>query len=250
MENTSILENKEQKIYLKPILVFIGCFILEVVVQVLAALLIPSSNPYRVVLSWCISKFVPLIVIIIFMRDVFKYAAQGVKKHTGRFFLILVVGFIAFYAVELGTSYYSMFMDKIFGTGEATNQSSIIEIFKSNQTTANYVILFFTIVIFAPILEELEFRVCVFEGLKGLHYSIPLIISSLLFGFVHMASLIDLKEWAYFPMYALPGFAMGLIYYFSGRNVFTNLFCHMGINLISFIQIVNMINQTAGVVEI
>ena len=250
MENTSILENKEQKIYLKPILVFIGCFILEVVVQLLAALIIPKTNTYRMVIAWGVSKVVPLVVALIFMRDVFKYAAQSVKIHTGRFFLFLFVGFIAFYAVELGTSYYSMFMDKLFGTGEATNQSSIIEIFKANPTTTNYVILFLIIVVMAPLLEELEFRVCVFEGLNGLHYSIPLIISSMLFGFVHMASLFDAKEWAYFPMYALPGFAMGLVYYFSGRNIFTNIFCHMGINLISFIQIVIMVNQTAGVVEI
>lgn len=250
MENTSILEKKPQKIYLKPILVFIGCFMAEAIVQILSLIAIPSTNPYRTVIAWGISKLVPLIIILIFMKDVFKHSAQGVKQNTGRFFLFLVIGFIAFYAVEVGTSYYSMFMDKLFGTGEATNQASIIEIFKSNPTTVNYVVLFLIIVVMAPVLEELEFRACAFEGLKGLHYAIPLVIGSTLFGFVHMASLFDLKEWAYFPMYALPGFAMGLVYYFSGRNIFTNIFCHMGINFISFIQIVIMVNKAVEVVEL
>ena len=250
MENTSILENKEQKIYLKPILVFIGCFILEVIAQILVMLIIPSTNTYRTVIAWGISKVIPLIVAIIFMRDVFKDSNKIVKSNPKRFIVYLIIAFVAFYAVEIGTSYYSIFMDKLFGTGEATNQSSIIEIFKSNPTTFNYIILFLIIVVCAPILEELEFRACVFYGLKGVHYSIPLVISSVLFGLVHMASLIELKEWAYFPMYALPGLAMGIVFYFGGRNIYTNIACHMGINLISFIQIVIMINETTGVVEI
>ena len=250
MENTSILENKPKKIYLKPILIFIGCFVAEIVAQLLFALLIPKENPYRFVLAWFLSKLVALTMAVVFFRGVFKESAKSVRKSPLRFMIYLVIAFAAFYLVEIGTSYYSMFMDKLFNTGESTNQSSIIELFKSNPQTLNYVLLFLTVGVIAPILEELEFRVMVFDALKGVHFSIPLAISAILFGFVHMSSLFSLKEWAYFPMYALPGLALGLVYFFGGKNCFINILCHMGINIISFIQIMNMINQATQVVEI
>ena len=250
MEDTSILEKRENKIHFKPILLFVGLFILEIVSGLLISYIVPSANPMRETIVFFLSKIICVVVAVIVLRDQFKESAIMVKKKPLNFIVYLVIAFVAFYLVELGTSYYSMFMDKLFEVGESTNQSGINEMFKNSPTTLNYVLLFMTVVIIAPILEELEFRVCTFEGLKGLHFLIPLFLSSTLFGLIHMSTLFSLKEWAYFPMYALPGLAFGIVYYFGGRNLFVDIACHSGINLIAFIQIVTLINKATEVVEI
>ncbi|MCR5740886.1 MAG: CPBP family intramembrane metalloprotease [Gammaproteobacteria bacterium] len=249
-ENMSIMQERERKVYFKPILFFIGAFLLELFFQVILTLIIDQSNPYAFVISWMGGKLAPLIFLVIVLRKTFKENARKVKKAPLNFVIFLVASFIFIYLVQSGTSYISAVLDKLFGTGESTNQSSIVDLFRNNQHILNYILLFITIVLIAPVLEELEYRYLIFDAFKGSHWTVGLIVSGIAFGLIHMSSLIDLKEWAYFPMYALPGVALGLVYHFSGNNYYTNIFCHLGNNLISFIQILYIVNQATPTTDL
>ena len=249
MEDNTLIK-KEKKIYFRPLIYFAAAFLMEIVMEVLMTLILPESYLYKNLLVWFFGKAAPLIFLLIILRKDIKEKSMAVGHNFGRFVIYLIISFGALYLLESGVSYYSLLMDKYFQIGEASNQEAIYEYFKVSSSFFNYAFLFIVIVIFAPILEELEFRHLISEGFKGMHWTVGLAVGSVLFGLIHMTSLIDLKEWAYFPIYALPGLGLGIIYHYGGKNFYTDIMCHAGINLISFIQIIRLLNETVNEVTL
>jgi len=220
-------------------------FILEIAFEVIIFFALGNQEFYNYQLflsiEWLVGKIIPLIIAIVLFKKELQVSVNQIKIDVKKFLLYCLIAFGFFYLFEMATSYYQMLMDKIFKIGETTNQSAILSYFESDKSFLNIFILFVTIVIVAPLIEEIEFRKLVFDSFdKKTNFLLPSILSALLFGLVHLDLLeLSLKEIAYFPVYFLPGFALALIYHYSGRNVFASFLVHATINCISFISIVS-----------
>ncbi len=249
--DTSIIK-KEPKFDWRPLAVFGGGFLLEAILQIVLAGV--DKNPSVIntydSLSWLLGKVAAIILVAVISRKRVAECSLQTKQHFGKYFLYVLIAFGVFFLFDEGTAYYQQFMDKILNIGETTNQEAIYKYFEGSRTALNYIILFLTIVIAAPLLEELEYRELIFRTFRGMHWTVPLIISSLLFGLVHMQAF-TLQEFYYFPIYFIPGLALGLIYHYSKNNFWTNFAVHSAINLIGFVLIViNMLNNTGGGISI
>ena len=251
--NNAIYQEK-RKIDFIPLLTFIGLYVVE---NFSSAFMIPlvrdSGDSSLISLVWMITKLIPLLIAIIIYRKRFASLSKDTAKGFGKFLLYCLVSFIVFYFFEIGLSYYQQLIDKLYEMGEASNQETINELFESSSKYANYIYLFITIVIAAPLLEEFEFRELIFKAFRGCHFIVPVIVSSLLFGLAHTLSYIlegDLKELLFLPVYMIPGFALSLIYHYSKNNLYASFLVHMTTNLISFIVIINQINQAVPTAEI
>ena len=244
--NENLYREKERKIYFKPLLVFLGCFVGEIVLSLLIQIIF-YTRPIGTTLSWFGGKLGALIAAIAFFIGYFKDTVNKMKHHILGFFVFTAISFGIFFLFEMGTTQISNLLDKLFHVGESTNQQGIYALFKACPTTLNYVLIGIAVVLLAPMLEELEFRTMIFETFKGIKWIYSAIISAVLFGLIHLDfAHLSLMEFAYFPLYALPGFALALIYHFSGNNVFVSFTCHALLNGISFIQIMLRLPEIIG----
>ncbi len=245
--NESTLIKRERKIDIFPILYLVGFYFLESIAATVAIPLF-KTNEMMYAFVWIISKLVPLILVIVLFKKKFAEAAKKTSKSFGKFIGFTAISFLIFYFFEIGTNYYQMVMDKIFHIGESSNQNGIYEYFLASSKSLNYILLFITVVILAPILEEFEFRVLVFDAFKGCHFLVAATVSALGFGLLHMDftklfSSEGLMELSYLPIYSLPGFCLALIYHYNDHNFFSNMLVHMIVNGISFVQIMNLIQS-------
>ncbi len=117
----------------------------------------------------------------------------------------------------------------------STNENALIEIQKSYP-----VLLFVLTVVLAPIVEELIYRV----GISGLisKWSVPaaIVISSFIFGFVHIQSAIfkgDYHEWWYMLSYMGSGIIFGVAYHMK-NHVFYPWALHFWNNALSTLLVV------------
>lgn len=244
--NESLYREKERKVYFKPLLILLGCFIGEAVISSILIIAL-AAFPIGQTVGWLVGKLCALIAAVAFYFGYFKEVANKTKNHILSFFIFTVISFVIFYLFEMGVTQISNLLDKLFQVGESTNQEGIYALFKNCPTVANYVLLGITIVILAPLLEELEFRTMIFDAFKGINWIYSAIISALLFGLIHLDfTHLTLMELAYFPLYALPGFALALVYHFSGNNIFVSFTCHALLNGISFIQIMIRLPEILG----
>ena len=244
--NENLYREKERKIYFKPLLVFLGCFVGEIVLSLLIQIIF-YTRPIGTTLSWFGGKLGALIAAIAFFVGYFNDTVNKMKHHILGFFVFTAISFGIFFLFEMGTTQISNLLDKLFHVGESTNQQGIYALFKACPTTLNYVLIGIAVVLLAPMLEELEFRTMIFETFKGIKWIYSAIISAVLFGLIHLDfAHLSLMEFAYFPLYALPGFALALIYHFSGNNVFVSFTCHALLNGISFIQIMFRLPEIIG----
>ena len=238
---------KPKKINGKPLLMFVGLYVLEIVVSTIAYMFL-GNKPFETAdtLIWLIGKLVVLLVVLIVYKKVFISLFGETRKAFGKFLLFTLLWFVIFYAFEIGTSYYQMLIDKIYNIGDTSNQEAIFEYFYASPTFKNYFMLFLTIVIIAPLLEEFEFRELIFKGFEGCHFIVPTLVSSLTFGLAHVLSFVLAGEYIqilYLPVYCIPGFCLSLVYYYNGKNLYSSFLVHMTSNLISFIGIMIQINQ-------
>ncbi len=245
-----IKEQKEKKFDYIPLLAFVGFYILEAFSSSIVVKIIGNSSNS---LAWMISKIIPMLAIVVIYRKRFGSLIKDTTRNFGRFILYCIVSFIVFYVFEIGASNYQLLMDKILKIGEASNQETINELFSSDTSIKNYIVLFVTVVLVAPLIEEFEFRELIFKTFKGCHFIIPALISSLLFGLAHTLSFIldgEYNQVFFLPVYMLPGFCLSLIYHYSKNNFLASYMVHLTTNLISFIAIIIRVTQAAPTVNI
>lgn len=240
MENNSFmysLLNKDKKFNHIPLLIFVGLFLIEAIIQMVLLVVFKNTSTGYVLF---ISKIVPMIIVIILLRDDFIIDAKSIKEHIKFFLIFTVIAGAIMYLTEFGISLYQEAMYLWFDIGTATNQQTIIDMFDGGIGT--YIVMFITLVIIAPILEELEFRVLVFKAFNKSKPFIPILISTILFGLAHIdiTGIVEghVYEVAFIPVYVLPGLALALMYHFSNRNIYPNILVHSIINFISYIGIV------------
>lgn len=113
----------------------------------------------------------------------------------------------------------------------SANQLSINLMLKSPYA----ILIILTAVIIGPIVEELVFRKSFFGLIKNERYA--LIISSLVFGLIHITTEIISGDFGLVLINSLPyiagGFVFGYIYMINKKNIVIPIIAHMGYNLIS-----------------
>ena len=171
----------------------------------------------------------------------------------GRTFKWFGIGFGLMYGLNL---IYSIILTVLDLNSTSTNQDLV------NETIfANPVLGFIFVVIAAPLFEEVIFRLGIFRAFanKGKKMEIAgIIITTLLFAFVHMTATIesvfaDISNPDYellksdllsLPSYLIGAFCLTFAYYKS-KNFLTPMLVHMAWNLMAFISIIG----TAGLTE-
>ncbi|QGM32465.1 CPBP family intramembrane metalloprotease [Bacillus sp. N3536] len=94
--------------------------------------------------------------------------------------------------------------------------------------------VFFSIVLFAPILEELIFRRIIFGTLlPKTNFFVAALVSSLSFAVIHF-------EFTHILIYAVSGFIFAFIYY-KTKRIITSIIAHMLLN--GFVVIVQLYNE-------
>ncbi|MGL4616756.1 MAG: lysostaphin resistance A-like protein, partial [Mycoplasmoidaceae bacterium] len=172
------------------------------------------------------SVIIPIIILIIYFIKNYDFLNQFKtffnKRNIKFFTLISVIGVISFIlafsilgGITLG-----------IGGGQSDNESNI-----QNSLNSPYAItvMFFVIVIVAPLIEEFVFRSAIAEVTSNKWWAWP--ISTIFFAFVHISSSGDwINILAYIPMGLISGF-----FYYKFRNITFPILLHFGNNLIAFI---------------
>ena len=187
--------------------------------------------------------------VVILMRKAFK---KDLSNLSGKIFAFGAMGFGLSAAFSAGSQIVFTILGITERKPEASNQEAIMQMF--NSPLAMF-LMFFVIVIMAPIVEELIFRKSIFKLIKN--QNLALIVSSLIFGSLHVISgtiiaatlllqgdgtyLDVILELVFIIQYSLAGLGFGIAYIKSGKNVCSTIFSHMLNNGLSYIMMVLMI---------
>jgi membrane protease YdiL (CAAX protease family) len=187
---------------------------------------------------------IAIIGVVILMWKPFEEDLKRINKKT---FAFGAMGFGLLYAANIVGTIFLTLIGVMNFKSNASNQDAINSMF--NTSIPNLIILFIVIVIMAPILEELVFRKAIFKQFKNKY--LALIVSSLAFGMLHVissallvfinitngeATFFDfVLELIYVIPYSLMGFALGIAYIKSNKNIASSMFAHFLNNLISYI---------------
>lgn len=142
-----------------------------------------------------------------------------------------IIGLACLYLVGIIGGIITMVLG---GADQSENQNLINSI-----AVVHPIIMFFTTVILAPMLEEIVFRGMIFGWLYELNPKIAHLFSAFLFGFVHiMISVINgnMAEWVQIFSYFFMGFVLSWLYE-KKNNIFVPMLTHSMNNLISMIAI-------------
>lgn len=222
-----------------------SAIILQVVMMVLLSVVVPIAvgniteatvnmvTNYSVVYGSILS--LPLSLYIIYKRKIplfnrkqlseqESFLVRGLTKEDWKFLIKYIpVSYILFL---LG----SVVVEKIFGMSEAANQMAVESLFNHVPPWQ----LFLMIVIVAPITEELLFRgLILFPGNRLDTSWVRVIISSLLFGLIHILTDVDV-----YTFYTYVG--MGFIFTYAAKrtnSIEASIVYHMLNNLLGFFAI-------------
>lgn len=120
-----------------------------------------------------------------------------------------------------------------------TNDNTVIPLnqFRINEQLGSQfaAFLIISIVLFAPVIEELVFRKAIFSLFNNKW--IALFVSSLLFGLIHVTGETNiLALFVNLIVYSLSGFALGFIYIRSNKNVWIPIYVHLTYNLLVLLR--------------
>ena len=144
--------------------------------------------------------------------------------------------------ILLGSSIaYNMIVLLIYPAfGANQNQNEVV-----NMITQMPVISFFSVVLFAPITEEITYRLCLTGTIAKKNKILGIVISSTLFGLIHSAFLNGsflemtsqeiINEIVALPSYIISGVVMAIAYT-REDSIATSITAHMTNNFIAFVQ--------------
>lgn len=174
-----------------------------------------------------VANFLPMgLIFYIFRKDLIKDFREIKKEPINKLAIIIVYFIIALVLSALIGQIYQK-----LGIGESSENQEMIE--KAILSPAAGIV-FIAAVINAPVLEELIFRKALFgffEHRLGFHRVVPLIISTLLFAFVHVMTPGNLK---FIFMYLPLSFAVSYSFYKSD-NLLVPIGIHLLNNILAFI---------------
>jgi len=186
------------------------------------------------VIAWVIYIGVLFVTLYLLFSYVKESWPNFTKDTTKNILWVLIFTF----ALIVVATVTSMIISLIFGPDTSINQQEVELI-----TKAQPVQTFFAIVIFAPIVEELIFRGCLYRSLSSkMSTNSAMIISALMFGAVHVLAGIltfNLRDIAFILVYG----SMGLVFvkvYDNTQNIISCVLVHSLYNAISFAMMIGM----------
>ena len=232
MELSAYVKDKKTHIYgiLRKVIVIVFYFlVLEVLARPIAQLLL-AINPsvdtdfFTIIMQYVV--YIPILIVsIILLKDEIKEGYANISKakykHT---FMFIGLGLVACY---LGNVISSIITSMFSASQDSANQSYIEELFLSKYG----ILMIVDVCIIGPIVEELVYRSAILNGLKKLkiHPVVAIIISAMIFGFVHV---IDAGDYDQVLPYIVMGLVFGFVYHKS-KSIFTTISIHVLINSIS-----------------
>ena len=145
---------------------------------------------------------------------------------------ILVGAVIMFFAMYVINFVVALIYESIGLTGESANEELINSILLSNAALP----MIISVVLLAPVAEELLFRKILFgvsEKTFKLKPIFSIIISTLIFSFIHVSDLESLKYiFQYIPLAAV----MCILYSYFNNNVYASILLHMMNNTFAVIM--------------
>lgn len=212
---------------LKNILIFISYFIFDITIKAIISLLginyMSFNYDQKMLTTFIISIFYLLIILFLYKKELFidlKDFKNNYKKYLSKYIIIYLIGVLL---MIIGNTIIS----------KITNQSLSGNEIEIRERITNYpLIMIFSTIIYAPIIEEIIFRKSIKNIFKNKYLFI--IISGLIFGILHIANFKDLNEILYSIPYIIMGLDFAYIYY-KTNNIFTTITFHFFHNLILLI---------------
>lgn len=197
-----------------------------------------NKYPLDIMVS-CVSSIVVLGVFVYVLgfnkiKEIFK---KAFNKKTLKWGLAIGVSLISVSII------YNSIIIELFNleTVGNENQNNVINLIGSSS-----ILGFLSVVVLAPIVEELTFRYCMFGGLYTKNKKVAYIVSASIFMFMHaIASLLGakglnlafLQELLYLPPYLISGLLLCYAYD-KTDNLGSSIIAHALNNLVSFLSIV------------
>lgn len=174
-------------------------------------------------------SYIPLLIVIIFfLREEFAEDFIDFKKNIKKNLIYIGLGIVAMYVC----SYIVAIIYEIIGvTGDSANESLINLLLDSSGAA----LMIVAVVILAPISEEVIFRKLLMGTCeKTFHFppTVAIIVSALVFSFIHVTDLASLKFIFQYIALALP---ICIVYHYSNNNIYVTMIMHFINNLISVI---------------
>lgn len=190
-------------------------------------------DPYAVVINipiLLVSYLVITLLAIYIALPVWKSSIQNFFAHKKEGITMIFISIVAILCINFALSAIISILTQ---TSNSQNQEVVIENVKISPLYS-----FFYTCMIAPILEETIFRAGVFTFIRKYGGYIPaLLISSFLFGFIHVMNSFTLgnfSDLAYLLVYAGVGLILGIAYEKSD-SVLVSIGIHAGNNLFAFL---------------
>ena len=218
-----------QDIIRKVILIVFYFLMMDVFSTYLAKLLLLMFPSIDKLLATAIMQYViyvpVLVACILLLKNEIKESIGIAKKSEYKKFLSIIgIGLISAYGLNILGSILS---NALSTADNSANEAAIEEMFKSSYG----MLIVLLVCIIAPVVEEIVYRGAILRGLEKLKISpaVALIISSLIFGFIHVLTAGDYAQ--VFP-YIFMGLALGFVYQ-KTKSLVASITIHMLINTIS-----------------
>ncbi len=208
----------------KYILIFLSYFIFDIVLATIQILIIGIFKNFNINLQsnilfrnlyLIIGSLIYLIFMIIMYKDDIKNDIKEIKNN----WITLLLKYIPIYLIGiLFMSLSNILVQNITNMEISDNEQTVRMAIKILPLYMS-----FSVVIFAPIVEELIFRKTIRNIVKNDY--IYLIISGIVFGLIHISGKVDFNGILMSIPYMIMGFDFSYIYYKS-KNIFTTIFIH------------------------
>ena len=207
---------------------FVGYFVFFPFIIVLLSEKVLQSYEYVIYMQFGSYLIVALIVVLL-AKPLFIEANQNKFDNRRDNFAYAVKSIVTMYGLMF---VINLTLNLLTKQSSSINQMDII-----NMSNNYPIITFVMAVLLAPIIEEIVFRGVIFRSLRNINYPIAIIISSLLFGLLHVVQSLftgNYIDLVYGLVYAMLGYYLGLNYERSG-NIIVPIGMHVTINLISML---------------
>lgn len=226
------------------VLTYISAFLISTIIMLSVYRLNPSMSEATANL-W-LQILVGISGFVLYVGIFRKYVKQQLEDLQSRRTDIILIGVIGFFLMYLGAIILNVIVMELSSTDQAGNQAAIEGMF-NGLTHFELFMLVTTITVFTPIAEEFAFR----KGLYGFFGKLTLwfgnqvnpglsstpdsplfktatvvaiVGSGLVFGLIHV---VGPGDYVYLISYGGAGIMLGMIYHFSGRNIFATIIAHI-----------------------
>lgn len=155
-----------------------------------------------------------------------KYAIYALAGVVGYYIINMIFGFMmaGIYSSTSGNEIWTYWTDLSTANQEAVEKS----------VKAIPWLGFFSVVILAPIVEEIVFRKAIFD--LNSNKVMAIVVSSLVFGLIHIVSSIGSPDDMWFTLtYIIIGATLSTVYYKTDEQLVYSMSVHMTINLVAYI---------------